>query len=270
MLGQKIKELRQKEGMTQKALADKLYVTAQAVSRWENEEVEPSVSTLAEISKVFGITLDELVGGEKVVEKVVEKEYVIKEQQPVLALCEQCNKPIFNKDEIVRKPYGIGQTRILCKSCDSKNNERERAERIENSKKNRIRSFVWGGIACAVLLMIAISLTTSGSDVGTCVGAFVLSVCAFTFVSCLILGNNFIGDMVVGVASWGFVRFPGLIFSLDLDGIIWFICVKLLFFILGIIFVIITTTLAILLGLALSIFVYPYAIVKNITKPDVE
>ena len=145
-----------------------------------------------------------------------------------------------------------------------------RAERIENSKKKRIRSFVWGGIACAVLLMIAISLTTSGSDVGTCVGAFVLSVCAFTFVSCLILGNNFIGDMVVGVASWGFVRFPGLIFSLDLDGIIWFICVKLLFFILGIIFVIITTTLAILLGLALSIFVYPYAIVKNITKPDVE
>ena len=141
MLGQKIKELRQKEGMIQKALADKLYVTAQAVSRWENEEVEPSVSTLAEISKVFGITLDELVGGEKVVEKVVEKEYVIKEQQPVLALCEQCNNPIFNKDEIVRKPYGRGQTRILCKSCDSKNNERERAERIENSKKKRIRSF---------------------------------------------------------------------------------------------------------------------------------
>ena len=53
MLGEKIKRIRNEKGMTQKELADKLFVTAQAVSRWENNEVEPSISTLIEIAKIF-------------------------------------------------------------------------------------------------------------------------------------------------------------------------------------------------------------------------
>ena len=40
MIGNNIKRLRTERGMTQKALADKLFVSAQAVSRWENNEVE--------------------------------------------------------------------------------------------------------------------------------------------------------------------------------------------------------------------------------------
>ena len=50
MIGEKIKSLRLENSLTQKELAEKLYVTAQAVSRWENNEVEPSISTIAEIA----------------------------------------------------------------------------------------------------------------------------------------------------------------------------------------------------------------------------
>ena len=46
MLGEKIKALRSENALTQKDLAEKLYVTAQAVSRWENNEVEPSINTI--------------------------------------------------------------------------------------------------------------------------------------------------------------------------------------------------------------------------------
>ena len=62
MIGNNIKRLRTERGMTQKALADKLFVSAQAVSRWENNEVEPSITTLTELAKIFGVSADEILG----------------------------------------------------------------------------------------------------------------------------------------------------------------------------------------------------------------
>ena len=60
MIGEKIKELICKNKMTLKDLAEVLYVTPQAVSRWENGIVEPSLSTVREIAKFFHINTDEL------------------------------------------------------------------------------------------------------------------------------------------------------------------------------------------------------------------
>ena len=62
MIGDNIKRLRMEKGMTQKELADKLFVTAQAVSRWENGEVEPSVSTVAEMTRIFNVPGDVILG----------------------------------------------------------------------------------------------------------------------------------------------------------------------------------------------------------------
>ena len=53
MIGANIKRLRTQHGMTQKNLADKLFVSAQAVSRWENDEVEPSIGTIMDLAKIF-------------------------------------------------------------------------------------------------------------------------------------------------------------------------------------------------------------------------
>ena len=62
MIGDNIKKFRQSSNMIQKDLADKLFVTAQAVSRWENGEVEPSITTLTDMAKIFNVSVDELVG----------------------------------------------------------------------------------------------------------------------------------------------------------------------------------------------------------------
>ena len=100
-------------------------------------------------------------------------------------------------------------------------------------------------------------------------GAFVgFAVVMFALVSCCILQNNFIGEMVSTIFSWGFVKFPGVIFELDLDGIVWLLTVKLLFWILGILLACATGALAIALGGVLSLFVYPYAIRKNLAHPE--
>lgn len=127
----------------------------------------------------------------------------------------------------------------------------------------RIHSFVWGGLAGAFGIGFGI-YSFIGNDSILGVISLVAGILAFTFVSCLILDNNFIGDLVGEIFSWGFVSLPGLIFELSLDGIIWLITVKLLFWILGLILACITGILAVVCGAILSVFVYPFALVKNI------
>ena len=65
LIGENIKNYRIEKGMTQKELADKLFVTAQAVSRWENNEVEPSLNTIVILAEIFEVSVDELCGKEK-------------------------------------------------------------------------------------------------------------------------------------------------------------------------------------------------------------
>lgn len=135
---------------------------------------------------------------------------------------------------------------------------------METYLKRRIWSFSVGGALAALFIIYGII----NSDV--IVGSLALAVMSFTFSSCLILNNNFILDLVISVASWGFVKMPGLIFTLDLDGIIWLLTVKLLFWILGIILAVLAFILAIVLGCIFSVFVYPYAIIRNIVKKEVD
>ena len=57
-----ILELRTKYGLSQDELAEKVYVTRQAVSRWENGETTPNVETLKLLSKLFDVSINTLLG----------------------------------------------------------------------------------------------------------------------------------------------------------------------------------------------------------------
>ena len=59
-IGNQIKQLRLRRGVTQEALAQHLGVTAQAVSKWERGAATPDIGLLPEISAYFGVTIDEL------------------------------------------------------------------------------------------------------------------------------------------------------------------------------------------------------------------
>lgn len=60
-----IKELRLKNNLTQKEFADRLNVTYQAVSKWENGKNMPDIILLKEISNIFNIDIDQLLTGKK-------------------------------------------------------------------------------------------------------------------------------------------------------------------------------------------------------------
>ena len=126
-----------------------------------------------------------------------------------------------------------------------------------------IHSFVWGGINAAIFLTIGIITENILIFIG-------IAVLSFALISCLILNNNFIGDMMLEIFSWGFVKFPGLIFTLDLDGIIWLLTVKLVFWIIGFLLATLVGLLAVALGLVLSVFVYPFALTKAFTTKDIQ
>lgn len=59
-VGEKIHNLRVKAGYSQDKLAETLFVTRQAVSRWELGQTLPSVDNLAELCNLFGVTFEEL------------------------------------------------------------------------------------------------------------------------------------------------------------------------------------------------------------------
>lgn len=62
-IGNRIAKFRKVKGMTQEELASKLGVSAQAVSKWENDNSCPDISLLPELSRVLGVTTDELLTG---------------------------------------------------------------------------------------------------------------------------------------------------------------------------------------------------------------
>ena len=295
-IGSKIKEYRIKCGLTQKDLADKLSVTFQAVSRWETDQVEPSIDTLREMAKLFDCSVDDILGIEKkevkedvapsvtVIEKevpVIVEKVIEKETRPVLGVCYDCKKPIYDPNDLIHKDiitghrsgrgfsHAIHQDIVVCKACSDKRDEafRLQQEKLKSEaqarcKKRRILSFVIGLAVFAILLAISISqYGMSNPNNGTIL--LVTSFMGFTFTSCLILDNNIMMDLFTGISSWS-IKFPGIIFTFDMDGFKFLIFMKLLFFVVGIIISILAFLAAVVISFIVSVFVYPYALIKNI------
>lgn len=70
---EKLQELRKSRGLTQEELAEALFVSRTAISKWESGRGYPSIDSLKEISKFFSVTIDDLLSGEKLI-SIAEKE----------------------------------------------------------------------------------------------------------------------------------------------------------------------------------------------------
>ena len=70
---EKLQELRRNKGLTQEELAEILYISRTAVSKWESGRGYPNIESLKEISKFFEVSIDDLLSGEKIL-SIAEKE----------------------------------------------------------------------------------------------------------------------------------------------------------------------------------------------------
>jgi transcriptional regulator with XRE-family HTH domain len=72
IVGKKIKEIREKAGLSQEEFAEKLAISRQAVSKWEREIALPDIENIMYISDLFNVSLDEIVkGDEKMTKKII-------------------------------------------------------------------------------------------------------------------------------------------------------------------------------------------------------
>ena len=76
---EKLQELRKQKGMTQEDLAEALYVSRTAISKWESGRGYPNIDSLKAISKFFSVTIDELLSGEQLL-SIAEEENKQKEK----------------------------------------------------------------------------------------------------------------------------------------------------------------------------------------------
>lgn len=59
-LGEKIRKFRREKGLTQKQLGEYLFVSGQAVSKWENSITMPDINMLPQIAEVLGVKISDL------------------------------------------------------------------------------------------------------------------------------------------------------------------------------------------------------------------
>ncbi len=73
-IGGFLKKLRKEKGITQEQMAEKLNISGRTVSRWETGNNMPDISLLAEIADLFGVTIPEIINGERKSENMNEGE----------------------------------------------------------------------------------------------------------------------------------------------------------------------------------------------------
>jgi transcriptional regulator with XRE-family HTH domain len=75
VLGERIRKLRERDGLSQKTLANKLGITQQAVAKWEGGKAEPDTTMILNIANIFDVSTDYLLGGtDNPQHKIVAKE----------------------------------------------------------------------------------------------------------------------------------------------------------------------------------------------------
>lgn len=91
-------DIRKRNGLTQEEMAAEVFVTRQAVSRWETGDTVPSVDTLKTMSERFGVSINELLG------------------QAAPPECQSCGMPLADGDDFGTEADG-GISPVYCSHC---------------------------------------------------------------------------------------------------------------------------------------------------------
>ena len=93
-----LKNLREKHGLTQEQMAERVMVTRQAVSRWETGETQPNTDTLLLLSKEFEVSINTLLGS------------------PRQLICQCCGMPL-NEDDMISREKDGSLNEDYCRWC---------------------------------------------------------------------------------------------------------------------------------------------------------
>ena len=286
-LGQKLSTYRKLAGLTQQQLGEQLSISAQAVSKWENDQTEPDLATMRTLAGIYRVSLDEMLDPDSIPHSAAEADAAEQasaesanatEAKPPIGFCKECGITVTEENLGEMEPV------ILCAKCLQAKKEAAAkaaaeakrmaakkkaaaaavcAERKKRYKKHIVRSIVIAALVTALFLLVMITVMVdefSGAMLAvTIVGAYVV----FAFVWCLRY-DCVVQNVVLDWMSKS-IRWPGLIFTFDIDGCLWLIGMKLLFWALGLLFGVITGMIGGTIGLVCAPFVFPF-LVRKVAK----
>lgn len=204
-----------------------------------------------------------------------------------MGTCNDCGKDLFEGDKthhIEKRSYsGVREIVTICDDCFSKREESEKKRREELLKpkdetpeepKNIFKKIgarkdkkplIWAIVLCIIAFIATLVLCIMNYEsVGlwlTIGLPFIIGYCVIAELYC-IFSDSWIGEIFSEVASWS-IRFPGIIFSFDLDGLKFLILMKILFGVIGFIIGVATFILAVSLSTVLSIFTFIPLLIYN-------
>ena len=291
-IGQKLAVYRRLSGMTQQQLGDYLNISPQAISKWEKDLSEPALATLRALAELYKVSVDEILDLKSgfsdinvlsATEEPSEKESAAPQTatSQTIGFCKECGITVTEEN------LGAKQPVVLCKSCFELREARKVAaaeaqrkklqeeaaieagkERVRRQKiKSRLTwSLSVASIVAGLLAARLISGMIGNFEFSSLIVTIVLTYMVFSFVSCLFF-DCVVQDVVFDWFSKS-IHFPGLIFTFDLDGFIWLIGMKLLFWALGLLLGIVTGIIGVLLGLICAPFAFPF-VMRRVKKGDI-
>lgn len=286
-LGKKLSNYRRLADLTQQQLGDRLNVSAQAVSKWENDLSEPDLATLRKLAALYDVSVDSLLSEEEVmvpadadtlaesVTEAVREQMENMKEEPTVGFCTACGI------RVTQENLGAAEPKVLCRACleaQQKQAEADAAEqarlatqkkaeamqaeceRAAHAKKILFWALFLAVAACAAWIGISIGCMPDNAGAAYIPVQIVIGVLLFLTVPML-----FFSEAVQDIVMWGMersIRFPGIIFSFDLEGLAFLIAVKILFAAIGFLF----GVLIFFICLGVCFIVVPFVFIPNIVR----
>lgn len=273
-LGQKLSAYRKVAGITQQQLGEQLNISAQAVSKWENDQAEPDLATIRALADIYKVSVDTLLNGESVPVAIAEEPQESAPKHEVvmpIGYCKKCGIAVTEENLGAKTPViicdnckaaqDLAQKRAEAAAQQAEEQKKQAAKRAKVNNRAAIKhrlawSMTVASIVALIVLIIGMSSVVAQFNFGTLLLTLVLTYAAFSFVNCLFY-DCWVQDTTFDWFTKGFEA-PGLIFTFDLDGCLWLIGMKLLFWLIGVVIGLISGIIGIIVGLVSSPFVFPF------------
>lgn len=246
-LGEKICALRKERGLTQADLGNELGVTYQAISKWERDDSLPDFDMISRLAKMFGVPISHFENADESDDDSPDNQDNVaadEEVNRVLGVCTVCGKYVKEDNVAAEEP------KLVCTACQAEKEARARRDQLTQKallqkesdelsaryvKRTVIASIVAGVIALVYFIVMLVNMSAWKEDFAMGVGAYVaLSIAGLIALFTWIFQLFFDGAVrSVTLSGFFFIKLPGIIFSADLDGLIFLIVMKILFFIIS-------------------------------------
>ncbi len=274
-INEKIAALRKSNNMTQAELGTKLNVTFQAVSKWESGKSYPDFDTLSKMAKIFGVPISYFEeGGENVTEAAATATADAFDGTDgaagVVGFCKDCGKLVREGEEACTTPM------VICKACalrrenikkvqeNEQKLQKQQAERaakarqqaeVDSCKRRRNKGLIVSAIISIALIALFAVLSVTDAEYYIMYVTFLVMTVVFGYT---FYAQLFWGGIVVDIVLAGgkIVGMPGVIFTLDLDGFIFLIVVKILFAIIKMLIFLLTFFFMVFVAMIISPFVF--------------